>query len=92
MNTDKERLDWLANYLQNSQRGIFCPHESEKKPHPDDTEETRWNNPYEIGISYETEHRGCYEWKSFSSGKKDIRKAIDEAMVNYDKWQEQIST
>jgi len=87
-NLDKaeSRLDWLERFLQAGGTSISSVPYYTIEDHPDDTEETHFNLPFQIGMSVETEHRGCYTWVEFSNGAKGIRPAIDAAKVKYDEW------
>ena len=91
-NLDKaeSRLNWLERFLQAGGASIGCVPYYTIEDHPDDTEETRYNFPFQIGMSVEKEHRGCYEWVEFSNGAKGIRPAIDAAKVKYNEWWEKL--
>jgi hypothetical protein len=82
----EERLQWLETFLQAGGTSIFTASSYTVEDHPDDTDETYFNLPFQIGISVEKENRGCYEWVEFSNGAKGIRPAIDAAKIKYDKW------
>jgi hypothetical protein len=82
----EERLQWLETFLQAGGTNICTSSSYTVQDHPDDTEETHFNMPYEIGISVETENRGCYQWVEFSNGAKGICPAIDAAKIKYDEW------
>jgi hypothetical protein len=85
----EERLQWLERFLQNGGTSIFTASSYTVEDHPDDTEETYFNLPFQIGISVEKENRGCYEWIEFSNGAKGICPAIDAAKIKYDEWRKQ---
>ena len=87
-NLDKaeSRLDWLERFLQGGGASISSVSSYTVEDHPDDTEDTYFNMPFQIGLSVETENRGCYTWVEFSNGAKGIRPAIDAAKVKYDEW------
>jgi hypothetical protein len=85
----EERLEWLERFLQAGGTSIFTASSYTVENHPDDTDETHFNFPFQIGISVETENRGCYEWVEFSNGAKGICPAIDAAKIKYDEWRKQ---
>jgi hypothetical protein len=91
-NLDKaeSRLNWLERFLQGGGTSISSVPYYTIEDHPDDTEETRYNLPFQIGMLVEKEHRGCYEWVEFSNGAKGIRPAIDAAKVKYNEWWEKL--
>ena len=82
----EERLQWLETFLQAGGTNICTSSSYTVQDHPDDTDETQFNMPYEIGMSVETENRGCYQWVEFSNGAKGICPAIDAAKIKYDEW------
>jgi predicted RNase H-like nuclease (RuvC/YqgF family) len=83
----EERLQWLETFLQAGGTNIFTSSSyTVLQDHPDDTYETRFNMPFKIGMSVETENRGCYKWVEFSNGAKGICPAIDAAKIKYDEW------
>jgi hypothetical protein len=83
----EERLQWLETFLQAGGTNIFTSSSyTVLQDHPDDTDETRFNMPFKIGMSVETENRGCYKWVEFSNGAKGICPAIDAAKIKYDEW------
>jgi hypothetical protein len=80
LRADRDRLDWLEQFLQIGRASVFSSPTCEAhKDRPDDTEKTRWNHPFHIGYDVELEHRGCYKWQELSNGAKGIRPAIDAA-------------
>jgi len=86
----EERLKWLEGFLQAGGTSINTVSHYTVENHPDDTDETHFNFPFQIGISVERENRGCYEWIEFSNGAKGICPAIDAAKIKYDEWRNQI--
>jgi hypothetical protein len=90
-NLDKaeSRLNWLEMFLQIGGASISCVSYAILKDHPDDTDETYFNLPFQIGIEVEKENRGCYEWVEFSNGAKGIRPAIDAAKIKHYEWLKQ---
>ena len=86
----EERLKWLERFLQAGGTSINTASYYTVENHPDDTDETHFNFPFQIGISVETEDRGCYEWVEFSNGAKGICPAIDAAKIKYSEWRNQI--
>lgn len=81
LRADRDRLDWLEQFLQIGRASVFSSPTCEShKDRPDDTEKTRWNHPFHIGYDVELEHRGCYKWQELSNGAKGIRPAIDAAI------------
>jgi hypothetical protein len=81
LRADRDRLDWLEQFLQMGRASVFSSPTCEAhKDRPDDTEKTRWNHPFHIGYDVELEHRGCYKWQELSNGAKGIRPAIDAAI------------
>lgn len=86
LNKAEGRLDWLEKFLQLGGSNISSVSYYTVEDHPDDTEDTLFNMPFQIGLSVETENRGCYTWVEFSNGAKGIRPAIDAAKVKYDEW------
>lgn len=82
----EERLEWLERFLQAGGTSINTVSYYTVENHPDDTDETRFNMPFKIGMSVETENRGCYQWVEFSNGAKGICPAIDAAKIKYDEW------
>jgi hypothetical protein len=89
LNKAEGRLNWLERFLQAGGTSIFTASSYTVEDHPDDTDETHFNFPFQIGISVETENRGCYEWIEFSNGAKGICPAIDAAKIKYDEWRKQ---
>lgn len=89
LNKAEGRLNWLENFLQAGGTSINTVSHYTVENHPDDTDETHFNFPFQIGISVETENRGCYEWIEFSNGAKGICPAIDAAKIKYDEWRKQ---
>jgi hypothetical protein len=83
----EERLKWLEGFLQAGGTSINTVSYYTVENHPDDTDETHFNFPFQIGISVETENRGCYEWVEFSNGAKGLCPAIDAAKIKYAEWQ-----
>jgi hypothetical protein len=83
----EERLKWLERFLQAGGSSINTVSYYTVENHPDDTDETHFNFPFQIGISVETENRGCYEWVEFSNGAKGLCPAIDAAKIKYAEWQ-----
>jgi hypothetical protein len=83
----EERLKWLERFLQAGGTSINTVSHYTVENHPDDTDETHFNFPFQIGISVETENRGCYEWVEFSNGAKGLCPAIDAAKIKYAEWQ-----
>ena len=83
----EERLKWLEGFLQAGGTSINTMSYYTVENHPDDTDETHFNFPFQIGISVETENRGCYEWVEFSNGAKGLCPAIDAAKIKYAEWQ-----
>jgi hypothetical protein len=83
----EERLKWLEGFLQAGGTSINTVSHYTVENHPDDTDETHFNFPFQIGISVETENRGCYEWVEFSNGAKGLCPAIDAAKIKYAEWQ-----
>ena len=53
----EERLQWLETFLQNGGTSIFTASSYTVEDHPDDTDETYFNLPFQIGISVEKENR-----------------------------------
>jgi hypothetical protein len=82
----EERLEWLERFLQGGGTSINTVSYYTVENHPDDTDETRFNMPFHIGMNVETENRGCYKWVEFSNGAKGICPAIDAAKIKYDEW------
>jgi|688.fasta_scaffold296374_2 hypothetical protein len=82
----EERLKWLEGFLQAGGTSINTVSYHTVENHPDDTYETHFNFPFRIGISVETENRGCYEWVEFSNGAKGLCPAIDAAKIKYAEW------
>ena len=85
----EERLEWLERFLQHGGTSISTVSPYTVEDHPDDTDETHFNFPFQIGISVERENRGCYEWVEFGNGAKGICPAIDAAKIKYDEWRKQ---
>jgi len=85
----EERLEWLERFLQAGGTSISTVSPYTVEDHPDDTDETHFNFPFQIGISVERENRGCYEWVEFGNGAKGICPAIDAAKIKYDEWRKQ---
>lgn len=86
----EERLEWLERFLQAGGTSISTVSPYTLEDHPDDTDETQFNLPFQIGISVEMENRGCYKWVEFSNGAKGIGPAIDAAKIKYAEWQNQM--
>ena len=86
----EERLAWLEGFLQHGGTSISTVSPYTLEDHPDDTDETQFNLPFQIGISVEMENRGCYKWIEFSNGAKGIGPAIDAAKIKYAEWRNQI--
>lgn len=57
----EERLEWLERFLQHGGTSISTVSPYTLEDHPDDTDETQFNLPFQIGISVEMENRGCYK-------------------------------
>jgi len=86
----EERLEWLERFLQHGGTSISTVSPYTLEDNPDDTDETQFNLPFQIGISVEMENRGCYKWVEFSNGAKGISPAIDAAKIKYAEWQNQM--
>jgi hypothetical protein len=51
------RLNWLERFLQAGGTSIFTASSYTVEDHPDDTDETYFNLPFQIGIEVEKENR-----------------------------------